>query len=180
MAGRSNQGIKNLQSTGRTAIRVTGRTTDKAAVGLARWATTDHSGIGRTLENMHLLGIQNTIKAVLVKFILHIAGAVLTVIWVMDEVAHQGRTSSSAHSRSTPLLRQFSGQLRTNSLLRAENPWTFTEHRHRKIRTPEHEDAPGCIQLRQHNHQGCHAAKTRAVNTATAINTASTGAAGSS
>jgi hypothetical protein len=82
-AKRSSQGIRNLQSAVRSAVRVTGKATGKAAVGLARWATTDHAGIGKSLDNVHLLGFRNTIKTILVKFILTIAGYVLTFIWIM-------------------------------------------------------------------------------------------------
>ena len=49
MARRSN-GMRNLQSAGRQAAKFTGRTTEKAAVGLFRWMVTDHSGLRSALE----------------------------------------------------------------------------------------------------------------------------------
>jgi hypothetical protein len=69
MAKRSSQGIRNLQSAGRTAAKFTGRTTEKAAVCLARWATTDHLGTGRALENMPSMGFVATLKIILMRFL---------------------------------------------------------------------------------------------------------------
>jgi hypothetical protein len=80
MAKRS---MRNLQSAGRSALKVSGRTTEKAAVGLARWATTDHAGIGSSLEYLPILGFRNTLKIITMRFLFAILGAVLTVIWIM-------------------------------------------------------------------------------------------------
>jgi hypothetical protein len=44
---RNNHAMRNLRSAGSDAARFTAKTTGKAAVGLFRWASTDHSGMSR-------------------------------------------------------------------------------------------------------------------------------------
>lgn len=77
MAKRS-QGMRNLRSAGTSMTKFTGRTTDKAAVSLSSWATTDHSGMARALENMPSMGIFGTLRYILMQFLVAVAGAVLT------------------------------------------------------------------------------------------------------
>ncbi|CAG0999310.1 hypothetical protein MTYP_02760 [Methylophilaceae bacterium] len=85
---RSSQGMRNLRSAGWDAAKFTGRTTEKAAVGLARWATTDHSGMGKAFENMPSMGFIETIQYALmvivfamVGILAHVAGVMLTIGW---------------------------------------------------------------------------------------------------
>jgi hypothetical protein len=75
MAKRSSQGIRNLQSAGRTS--------DKAATGLARWATTDHVDMGRTLGIISATEFANTVRHILMHLLIAVAGAVLSVAWIM-------------------------------------------------------------------------------------------------
>lgn len=65
---RSNQGMRNLRSAGWDAAKFTGRTTEKAAVGLARWATTDHSGMGKALSKMPSMGFLDSISYIFSAF----------------------------------------------------------------------------------------------------------------
>lgn len=44
--------VRNPNSAPWKATKLAARTLDKAASGLFRWATTDHSGIGRALKLM--------------------------------------------------------------------------------------------------------------------------------
>ena len=85
---RRNQGMRNLRSAGlslaNSTARITGRTTEKAAVGLFKWAVTDHTGMGRAMSNLPLLGLGfiGSIKYILSSFLIAIAGAVLTGVWI--------------------------------------------------------------------------------------------------
>lgn len=86
---RSNQGMRNLRSAGWEVAKFTGRTTEKAAVGLARWATTDHSGMGRAFENMPSMGFIETIGYILmiilfamVNIVVYVASVLMTIAWV--------------------------------------------------------------------------------------------------
>lgn len=85
---RSSQGMRNLQSAGRAAAKFTGRTTEKAAVELARWVTTDHLDIGRTLENMPSMGLIGTLQTILMRFLFAVAGIVLTGVWIFVLIAY--------------------------------------------------------------------------------------------
>jgi len=67
---RSNQGMRNLQSAGKQAAKFTGGVTEKAAVGLFRWATTDHNGMGRALSNMPSMEFFVTIGYVFRQFVI--------------------------------------------------------------------------------------------------------------
>jgi hypothetical protein len=60
-------------SAGRTAWRFT----EKAAVGLARWATTDHTGSAKFLASMPPMGFLDTMHMVLVTFVTGIVGAII-------------------------------------------------------------------------------------------------------
>lgn len=55
---RRNQG-SNLRSAGlslaNSTARITGRATEKAAVGLFKWAVTDHTGMSSAMSNLPLL-----------------------------------------------------------------------------------------------------------------------------
>ena len=86
---RTTRGVRNLQSAGWATAKFTGRATEKAAVGLARWATTDHSGMGKALANMPSMGFFDTIRYILmlipiaiVSILIHVAGTLLTIAWV--------------------------------------------------------------------------------------------------
>lgn len=84
----SRKAMRNLQSAGWSAAKLTGRTTERAAVGLFRWAATDHSGMGRALANMPTIGLLDTIGFIFRQFLYAMAGAVLTGVWVFLLVAY--------------------------------------------------------------------------------------------
>jgi hypothetical protein len=88
MAKLGNRAIRNLQSAGNSAAKFTGSTTGKAAVGLFRWATTDHSGMGRALDNMPSMGFFNSVRYVLMHFLIAVVGAVLTGALVFILIAY--------------------------------------------------------------------------------------------
>ena len=74
--------ISTYTSSGWKLAQSTGRLTEKAAVGLFRWATTDHSGMTEALHNMPSMGISDTIKYILTQFLCSVLVAVVTGIWV--------------------------------------------------------------------------------------------------
>lgn len=82
MAKRSSRAMRNLQSAGWSAARSVGRTTEKAAVGLFRWASTDHSGLGQALDNMPKMGFLDSAKYILVHFLISIISAVIGAVWI--------------------------------------------------------------------------------------------------
>lgn len=101
MAKRSNgnhtnsQGMRNLRSAGWQAAKFTGKTADKAtgaaekaAVGLFRWVTTDHSGMGKALDNMPSMGFFNTAKYILNQFLIAVAGTIVTGVLVFVLIAY--------------------------------------------------------------------------------------------
>jgi hypothetical protein len=64
------------------AIKFTARTVDKTATGLGRWATTDHSGMGKALANMPSTGFLDSVRYILTQLLITVVGAVLMGIWV--------------------------------------------------------------------------------------------------
>ena len=66
--------IRNLRSSGWKAAKFTGRTLDKTATTLFRWLTTDHSGVTRMLILMPQMGLLDSVKYVLMCFLITIVG----------------------------------------------------------------------------------------------------------
>ncbi len=62
----------NLQSTSNNFAKSTGRATEKAAVGIFKWATTDHLGMGRSLLEMPKMGFFASIKYVLMQLLIRL------------------------------------------------------------------------------------------------------------
>ena len=56
------------------AAKFTGRTTERAVVGLARWATTDHTGISKMLITMPGLGFVDSLKYSAMLLLISLAG----------------------------------------------------------------------------------------------------------
>ena len=88
MAKLSNRGMRNLRSAGMSAAKFTGRTTEKAAVGLFRWMVTDHSGVGRALQNMPSMGFFDTLGYVFRQFLYGVLSAVLTAVCAYILIAY--------------------------------------------------------------------------------------------
>lgn len=81
MANRSRQrAVRNLQ--------LTARTLDKAASALFRWATTDHSGIGRALKLMPKRGFFDSLLDNIVCFLIAVFGAVVQGVWIYLLIAY--------------------------------------------------------------------------------------------
>lgn len=68
--------------------QATGRCTEKAAVGLFRWATTDHSGMTETLRNMPPMGFGETLKYILMRFLFFVLMAVVSGFWIFVLIAY--------------------------------------------------------------------------------------------
>ena len=63
-----------------SATRYTLRTANKAAVGLFRWAATDHSGMSKALDRMPQMGLLDTLRYILRQLLFTVVGVVLTAI----------------------------------------------------------------------------------------------------
>jgi hypothetical protein len=88
MARRSNRAYRNLAAAGSDAARLTAKTTEKAAAGLFRWATTDHSGMTKALENMPQMGFIDTIRYIFMQFLIAVVGVILSAIWIYLLIAY--------------------------------------------------------------------------------------------
>ncbi len=62
----------NLQSTSNNFAKSTGRATEKAVVGVFKWATTDHLGMGKAMMNMPSMGFFASIKYVLMQLLIRL------------------------------------------------------------------------------------------------------------
>ena len=69
---------KRYHSTVKSAhvAKSTWRFTEKAATGLARWATTDHTGTTKLLATMPPLGFVDTVCMLLIQLVFGILGAI--------------------------------------------------------------------------------------------------------
>ncbi len=70
--------LRNLSSAGYSAAKFTGDTTSKAIVGLSRWVVTDHTGMGRALDNMPKMGFVDSAQYLFKHFLIAVLGALLT------------------------------------------------------------------------------------------------------
>ncbi len=70
------QGIRNLKSSGSSAVKFTGNAASKAAVGLFKWAATDHLGMGK----MPPMGAWDSLKYVLMQFFIRMAAISITAV----------------------------------------------------------------------------------------------------
>lgn len=70
--------IRFLKTTGKTVAKVSG----KAATGLFRWATTDHTGITERLVNMPKMGFFDTLGYIFVLLVINIVAALATGLLV--------------------------------------------------------------------------------------------------
>ena len=87
MARPNSNGYRNLKSAGMTAANATFRTADKAAVGLFRWAATDHTGFGDALTRMpsgigFLASVKYTLEHFLISVFCALIGGVLMFVLI--------------------------------------------------------------------------------------------------
>lgn len=66
--------LRNLESAANSTLR----TADKAASGLFRWATTDHTGMSSALASMPKMGFLDSLGFIFRQFLIAVAGAILT------------------------------------------------------------------------------------------------------
>jgi len=59
------------------SAKFAGRIAEKSAIGLFRWATTDHLGTAKFLANMPPMGFLDTLTMILVTFVTGILGAIV-------------------------------------------------------------------------------------------------------
>ena len=64
-----------------------GRLTDKAAVGLFRWVSTDHTGFSEALRHIPSMGAGETFKYILMQFLCAVLVAVINGVWVFVLIA---------------------------------------------------------------------------------------------
>ncbi len=74
------QGIRNLKSAGSSAAKFTGRAVSKTAVGLFKYAATDHLGTGDSLEYMPKMGAVDTLWQILIQFLIRVAAITITAV----------------------------------------------------------------------------------------------------
>jgi hypothetical protein len=78
MAKLSRSNTRLLISAGKSVSKVT----EKAATGLFRWATTDHTGITERLANMPSMGFLDTLGYLLVQLLITVVAALATGLLV--------------------------------------------------------------------------------------------------
>ena len=75
------------RSSGWEFAQATGGITEKAAVGLFRWATTDHTGFSKALVDMPSMGLGDTLKYILMQFLRAAVVAVVAGVSVFVLIA---------------------------------------------------------------------------------------------
>ena len=83
MTRRSNSAARNLRTAGGNAAKFAGRATGKAAVGLTRWAATDHYGMGKAFDQASKMGFFEGLGYILLRFVLALVGSALTAILIV-------------------------------------------------------------------------------------------------
>ncbi len=73
-------GIRNLKSSGSSALKFTGRAASKATVGVFRYMATDHLGMADSLSRMPKMGAFDSLKYVLMQFFIRMAAIAITAI----------------------------------------------------------------------------------------------------
>jgi len=75
--------LKNAASAAKTSYQHL----DRAASALGRWATTDHTGFSQSLSNMPPLGFRDTLRYILTRFLITMAGGLLSAVIVFLLIA---------------------------------------------------------------------------------------------
>jgi hypothetical protein len=70
------------------SINSAGRFTDKAVVGLVRFATTDHTGISQRLADMPAMGFLDSHKYILLQMLISILAAIVTGVMTFLLIAY--------------------------------------------------------------------------------------------
>ncbi len=77
------QGLRHSRSMGNASS-----VADTIAVGLFRWAATDHSGMSKTLEHIPAMGFLHELRTIFMHFLISVAGAVLMGGWIFALFAY--------------------------------------------------------------------------------------------
>ena len=77
------QGLRHSKST-----VIASSVIENIAVGLFRWAATDHSGMSKTLEHIPSMGYLHELKTIFMHFLIAVAGAVLMGGWIFALFAY--------------------------------------------------------------------------------------------
>lgn len=77
------QGLRHSRSTGKAPGVI-----ENVAVGLFRWAATDHSGMSNALEHIPSMGFLHELKTIFMHFLISVAGAVLMGGWIFALFAY--------------------------------------------------------------------------------------------
>lgn len=85
---RTGRGMQNLRSAGWDTARFTARAADKVVTGLARWVTTDHSGMTKALAQMPEMGFIDTLRYMLSCFCVTLVYAVVGGLCVFFTFAY--------------------------------------------------------------------------------------------
>ena len=83
MAGnRRNRSMNTHRSSGWKALQATGRVTEKAAVGLVRWMTTDHTGSSEALRHMPATSFGEILEYIVLQILCAVVVALVTGVWI--------------------------------------------------------------------------------------------------
>ena len=77
------QGMRHSSITGKSS-----GVAETIAVGLFRWAATDHSGTGKALEHIPSMGFLHELRTILMHFLISVAGAILMGGWIFTLIAY--------------------------------------------------------------------------------------------
>lgn len=83
-----NRAMRILKSAGYSVAKFTGRVSEKASVGLFRWATTDHSGVNDILGRMPRMGMLDTLRFIFEIFLVTAAHAIWDGILIYLAIAY--------------------------------------------------------------------------------------------
>ena len=75
------------RSSGLKTAQTAGRLTEKAAVGLFRWVSTDHTGFSEALRHIPPMCAADTFKYILMQFLCAVVVAVVNGVWVFVLIA---------------------------------------------------------------------------------------------
>ncbi len=74
------QGIRNLKSSGSSAVKFTGNAASKATVGVFRYMATDHLGMADSLSRMPKMGAWDSLKYTLWMALIKLAAIAITAV----------------------------------------------------------------------------------------------------
>ena len=74
--------MNSRHSSGWKTAQAAGRATEKAAVGLFRWMTTDHTGSSEALRHMPATSFGEALKDLLLQMLCAVVVGVVTGVWI--------------------------------------------------------------------------------------------------